>query len=248
MVAFKRAVAIDSNHLKSLFQLAKYFTVKQERDQGLFYVDKGLAQSPNDVGFLNLKALILYNDAQFAKAIPLFQKLLELGEKKPHIYEKLAYSHYKEWEFREAKENYGQLLKLQDSEAGHYYALAEVYRKNKQLDSAKAIITTGMDVQRPALAMGYMALATISRENGDISEALGYLRLGSDQDPNNEVLFFRLCTTLDRYSDDNETILEQYTDFLKRFPKGYPFYTSMAKRRIKELKEQIHFERPPEEQ
>ncbi|MFT6994786.1 MAG: tetratricopeptide (TPR) repeat protein, partial [Maribacter sp.] len=38
LVGYKNAVEIDSTHLRSLFQLGKYFTIKQERDNALRYV------------------------------------------------------------------------------------------------------------------------------------------------------------------------------------------------------------------
>ena len=80
----KRPVALDSTHLRSLFQLAKYYTVKQERDNALKYIEKGLQFYETDVALINLKALVLFNDYQYNNAIPWFEKLLELGEDKDY--------------------------------------------------------------------------------------------------------------------------------------------------------------------
>jgi len=52
LVAHKNAVAIDSTHLRSLFQLGKYFTIKQERNNALRYVDAGLRFYAEDVSFV----------------------------------------------------------------------------------------------------------------------------------------------------------------------------------------------------
>lgn len=62
LTAYKKAVKLDSTHLRSLFRLGKYFTIKLERDQALKYVDAGLQFYENDVAFINLKALVYYND------------------------------------------------------------------------------------------------------------------------------------------------------------------------------------------
>ncbi len=62
--SYKFAVALDSTHLRSLFQLAKHYTIKQERDHALGYIEKGLRFYENDVAMINLKALVLYNDFQ----------------------------------------------------------------------------------------------------------------------------------------------------------------------------------------
>ena len=85
---YKKAIKLDSTHLRSLFQLAKYYTIKQERDNALTYILKGLNYYENDVSLINLHALVLFNDAQFEKAIPLFERVLELGEDKNYVYEK----------------------------------------------------------------------------------------------------------------------------------------------------------------
>jgi len=62
LTAYKKAVKLDSTHLRSLFRLGKYFTIKLERDQALKYVEAGLQFYENDVAFINLKALVYYND------------------------------------------------------------------------------------------------------------------------------------------------------------------------------------------
>lgn len=82
LVSYKNALEQDSTHLKSLFQLGKYFTIKRETQQALHYVDKGLQYVENDVALVNLKALIYYNNNQFGAAIPWFERVLALGEHK----------------------------------------------------------------------------------------------------------------------------------------------------------------------
>lgn len=90
LVSYKNAIEKDSTHLRSLFQLGKYFTVKGEKNQALDYIDQGLRLYDNDVALVNLKALAYYNDARFSDAIPWLEKVLALGEQKEYVYEKLA--------------------------------------------------------------------------------------------------------------------------------------------------------------
>jgi len=164
LTAYKNAVKLDSTHLRSLFRLGKYFTIKLERDQALKYVDKGLRYYENDVAFINLKALIYYNDNQYKTAIPWFERLLELDETKPYVYEKLAYCYYKNWEFEKAKETYHILIDIDDHNSDIYFGMAAALRKNKQLDSAEIYIHKAMNVQRPVFAEGYRSLASLARE------------------------------------------------------------------------------------
>jgi tetratricopeptide (TPR) repeat protein len=241
LVSYKNAIQKDSTHLRSLFQLGKYFTVKGEKNQALKYINKGLLFYENDVALVNLKALVYYNDARFSDAIHWLEKVLELGEQKEFVYEKLAHSYYKEWEFEKAKTAYMELLKFNDMNSDYYYALAETYRKNKQVDSAELFIKRGMDIQRPVLGKGFMALSSLAREKDDLKLALEYLQLAVKEDPNDGMLYFRLCTLIDRYYKDPDLKLKHFEDYIGRFGSEVPYFSVMAKKRISELKEEIHY-------
>lgn len=240
LVSYKNAIEKDSTHLRSLFQLGKYFTIKGEKNQALDYIEQGLRFYENDVALVNLKALAYYNDARFSDAIPWLEKVLALGEQKEYVYEKLAHSYYKEWEFEKAKAAYGELLKFNDTNSDYYYALAETYRKNKQVDSAELFVKKGMEIQRPILAKGYMALSGLAREKDDLQLALEYLQLAVREDPNDGMLYYRLCALTDRYYKDPKVKLRYYERYLDRFGATVPYFSETAKKRIAELKEQIH--------
>lgn len=241
LVSYKNAIQKDSTHLRSLFQLGKYFTIKGEKNQALNYIEQGLGFYENDVALVNLKALVYYNDARYSDAIPWLEKVLALGEQKEYVYEKLAHSYYKEWEFEKAKAAYMELLKFNDTNSDYYYALAETYRKNKQVDSAIVWVKKGMDIQRPVLAKGYMALSGLARENNSLKEALEYLQLAVQEDPQDSMLYFRLCALMDRYYEDPLLKLKHYQLYMDRFGAEVPFFSETAKKRISELKEQIHY-------
>jgi len=241
LISFKNAIALDSTHLRSLFQLAKYFTIKKERDNALQYVDAGLRFYENNVSFINLKALIYYNDGQYKQAIPLFEKLLELGEHKAYVYEKLGYSYYKNWDFEKAKEAYKTLLAINDSNSLTYLSLAEVYRKNKQLDSAEIHIKKGMDVKRPIFAQGYSMLAGLARERKDLKKALEYYKLAHKELPAKPRHYFQICTVLDQLSADAIEKLKCYKNFTEKYGTKQPYLSEIVTKRISELRAQIHF-------
>lgn len=241
VINYKNAIALDSLHLRSLFQLAKYYTVKQERDNALGYIEKGLRFYETDVALINLKALVLFNDFQYKNAITWFKKLLELGEEKDYIYEKLAFSYYKDWELEKAKETYSILLDRDDTNSQTYFSLAEVYRKNKQIDSAKVFINRAMDVQKPIFAQGYSSLADIARQQEDLKTALSFYQMAHKEDPTDARIYYNICTVYDQLGNDVQKKLEYYQNFLKQFPNEHPYFFESVRKRITELKEQIHF-------
>ncbi|MGC1516066.1 MAG: tetratricopeptide repeat protein [Maribacter sp.] len=238
---YNKAVQLDSTHLRSLFQLAKYHTIKQERDNALRYIDKGLEFYGNDVALINLKALVLYNDFQYKNAIPLFERVLELGETKDYVYEKLGDCYTKNWEFEKAKEMYGILLQRNDANSQTYFDLASVYWKEEKLDSAKALIKKGMEVQKPIFAYGYTTLADIARQEKDMETALQFYKLAHEEDANDARIFYNICTVVDQIRKDPKEKLDYYEKFIKYYPNEHPYFYESVRKRIRELKEQIHF-------
>lgn len=241
LVFYKKAVHRDSTHLRSLFQLGKYFTIKRETRQALRYINQGLGINENDIAFVNLKGLIYYNNDQFEKAIPWFEKVLALGEQKEYVYEKLAFSYYKTWDFEKAKEYYNVLLEINDKNSDTYFGLAEVYVKERQLDSAKVFIKLAMEVQKPIFAKGYGRLAAIAREEKDLKLAFEYYNLAHEQNPSEPLMYYNMCTVYDQLSTDPHKKLINYQNFTALYPKQHPFFSDMVSKRISELKSEIHF-------
>ena len=91
---YKKAIAVDSTHLRSIFEVAKYHVKFQDRDSVVKYADKGLRFYENDVSIINLKALALFNNDEFIASIPLFEKMIALGEKQPYIFERLGNAYF----------------------------------------------------------------------------------------------------------------------------------------------------------
>ncbi|MDB4291868.1 tetratricopeptide repeat protein [Maribacter sp.] len=241
LVAYKKAVGLDSTHLRSLFRLGKYFVVQQMPADALSYINKGLEFYADDVALINLKALAHFNNNAYVKAIPSFERLLELGEQKEHIYLKLAHCYYKEWEFEKAKDTYAKLLALDDSLSDAYNGLGNVYLKAKQLDSAEINYKIAIEVQDAILNREYSALAAIARERKDLKTALEYYKLAYKEDPANVMGYYQVCTVADQYYKDPKVRLQYYEIFQEKFKKKHPYFSETVKKRIRELKEEIHY-------
>ncbi|TDS19112.1 tetratricopeptide repeat protein [Maribacter caenipelagi] len=238
---YKKAIRLDSTHLRSLFQLAKHYTIKRERDKALKYILLGLDYYENDVSLINLHALVLFNDSQFEKAIPLFERVLKLGEDKDYVYEKLGICYNRNWEFKKAKEAYAILLKRDDTNSQTYFDLASVYQKESKLDSAKIFIKKAMAVQKPIFANGYSQLAYIAREQKDFKTAFRFFKMAHQEDTFDARIYYNMATTYDQFGADLQKKLTYYENFLKDYPNEHPYYYETAEKRISELKSEIHF-------
>ncbi|WP_276168123.1 tetratricopeptide repeat protein [Zobellia alginiliquefaciens] len=242
IVSYKNATATDSTHLRSLFQLGKYYVGQREKDSALTFIDRGLRFYENDVALINLKALTYYNNDEYVKASPYFERLLELGEHKEYIYEKLAYCYFKDWEFEKAKINYKKVLELNDENSEAYFNLGHVFWKDKQIDSAQYYIQESIAVQKPFLLNEYVSLAGIARNKGDIKKALKYYKLAHQENPNDALVYHNVCTVADQYYKDPKIKLTYYEKFDERFGNKNNYMSKMVNKRISELKEKIHYD------
>ncbi|MFH6602490.1 tetratricopeptide repeat protein [Maribacter algicola] len=240
LVAYKYAVAIDSTHLRSLFQLGRYFVVKKEKQQALHFIDMGLRFYEDDVALLNLKALAMFNDYDYKGAAPLFERLLELREEKPHIYEKLGHSYYQLWEFEKAKKMYRDLLKFPDFAPDAYNGLGYTFYKERQIDSAEVYFKKAITAKKPNLSQEYTALASLARTRKDLESALSYYRLAYNEDETDHRAYYQICTVADQYYKDPKAKWELYEGFIKKFGAEKTYLSDFVKKRISELKQEIH--------
>jgi tetratricopeptide (TPR) repeat protein len=241
LVAYKRAIDADSTHLKSIFQLGKHFVVNRERGNAIDYLNKGLNFYPNDVSLINLKALALFNNDEYEKALPLFERLLELGEKKEFVYMKLAYCYYQTWGFEKAIHTYKLLVQKDGENHDAYFNLGHVFFKDRQMDSANHYVKKSIEVQKVTFEKEYETLARFARTSDDLKTALKYYKKAFAESPSNYRNYYQICTLVDQTSKDRERVLNYYEDFIEKFGKNKPYVSEMVQRRISALKEELHF-------
>ena len=241
---FRKAIALDSAHIRSLYALAKYFTAAGEKDSVLTYVELGLRVYGDDVSMLHLKAMAYFKNGEFRRAAPLFERLLALGEEQPFILKNLAYSHFRNLEPQKAIDNYRLLMGSPDYLAAAYSGLGEVFLKEKQLDSAQYYVTKSMEERRVAFDREYADLGRIARLRGETKLALDHYTRAWEEDPKNHFFYLQVCQLADEYHKDPKVRLRYYENLLELYPDIPAFIGERAKNRISELREEIHYGKP----
>ena len=239
--ALRKAIQLDSTHLRSIFLLGKYYVGVEEPSNALEIIELGLKTAPNDVALLNLKALTKYDVGEYNIAAPLFERLLELGERKPFVYRKLGYSQASIGEFKKAKATYRELEQILNQEADAYKGLAEVYVFEKKWDSAETYFLKSIEERRYIFDEEYQSLGRIARINGQLKKALEYYTKAWEENRINQLNYWEICILADEYYKDPKIKLRHYEKLLSDFDNVYPFLKERAQKRIKELKEEIHF-------
>lgn len=239
--AFKTAVEMDSTHLRSLYALGKYYVGQEIKDSALVYIDKGLKFYENDVAMINLKALAFFNNGQFQLAIPHFERLLELGEEKPFVYEKLAFSYFRNWEPKKALEAYHKLSGFPDKVAAAYIGLGDVFFEEKQLDSAQYYIERSIEERMATFPQEYADLGRIARIKGQTKKSIDYYVKAWEENKDNYYNYYQVCVLADEYYKDSKTRLNYYETLLDMYPDVVPWLKERVQNRISEIKQEIHY-------
>ena len=239
--AFRKAVAKDSTHLRSLYALGKYFVGQEIRDSALVYVDQGLKFYEDDVSMINLKAQAYYNNGQYKQAIPWFERLIELGEDRPFILERMAFSYYRNYDAEKAIKAYRMLALDPWSLADAYSGMGQVYLQEKELDSAQYYIKKSIEERTVTFEKEYADLGRIARLQDKTKESMDYYKKAWEENRDNPYNYYQFCILADEYYKDPKTRLQYYESLLEMYPDLTPFIKERAIKRISEIKEEIHY-------
>lgn len=239
--ALKKAVELDSTHLRSIYLLGKYYVGIEEPANAIKIIDLGLKTAPNDVALINLKGLAHYNNGYYKEAAELFERLVDLGERRPFVFKKLGYSHFKNWNLDAAKKAYSSLSEIINYEADAYYGLGEIFLKEKELDSAEIYFKKSIEERRYIFNAEYRNLGRIARLKNELKKSLDYYTKAWEEDKVNQFAYWQVCVLADEYYKDPKIKLRHYEKLLSDFENVMPFLKERAQKRIKELKEEIHF-------
>jgi len=239
--ALKKAISIDSTHLRSIYLLGKYFVGVEEPANALEIIELGLRTAPNDVALINLKALTKFEIGEFEIAAELFERLLDLGERKPFIYQKLGYAQANIRAYGKAKDTYHKLGEISSYEADSFKGLGQVYLMEKKLDSAEIYFLKSIEQRQYVFDNEYQSLGRIARLKGELKKSLEYYKKAWEENTANYLNHWQVCVIADDYFKDPETKLRYYEKLVSSHEQLAPFLKERAEKRILELKEEIHF-------
>jgi len=237
-----KAIALDSTHLRSIYLLGKFYLSVDKYDDAHGVLDKGLRTAPEDKALINLKALAYFDRTEFKESIPYFEKLLEQGERKPFIFKKLGYAYANEAQFEEAKKTYKVLLDIPNQEADGYLGMARVFMQEKVLDSAETHFLKAIEERRYSFEEEYKNLGRIARIQNQTKKSLDYYTKAWEENKGNSFTYYQVCVLADEYYKDPKTRLNYYQRLLTDFEQVPPFLLERVKKRMGEIREEIHFD------
>jgi len=243
MISYEHAYGLDSSHLNTNYRLARYAVTKRNFSGAKKYIDYGLEVDPNSTRFLTLQALSHFYLKEYHDAVAAYEKLLERNQGNEQLHEKLAISYTNTNQFEKAIAQYTVLInKYNDKVPSYHTNLAKAYIALKEYDKAIRHTEIAIVLQDISLEGEYLQLSTIYKRQGNDKKVFEMMGKAVKENPYDEMLSYFQVLAADNYFEDTKTVITYYERFLKKF-EADGRYGELAQLRLKDLKEELFFDK-----
>lgn len=238
---FFLAQAIDPAHLGALYKVAKSFLSKGRYPEAQMFCEKGLKVNPVNASLLSLLSQALYHQREFAKAIPFYLKLTELGHGSEFVHTSLAYCYFMEHKFKQAIKHYEAALAIQDSNPETHHNLGKLYASTGDLQKSELHLLRALLLKKQPVDAEFISLALTYKLQEKFTKAMDAIKNALGENPNNERAWYEKALVAEHIYDDLDKKLGFYETYVTKYGvSGNEGMVKLAKRRISDLKEQIH--------
>jgi len=239
-VGFLKAFELDSLHLKSVYQLAKFYREVDIKDSTTLFIDKGLKINPKSINFNQLKAKDAYYNKEYDVSLAHLEKLDTVLNFKTLFTYKLFGLIYLKLENYKQAETYFLKAKEKDSRDDEVlYNLGLVYANLKEYKKAQFSFMMSIYLQSPSLDKHYYHLGMLELAQKESKKAIKFFEKGLESNPRNNNILFQIALTTDSYYKDKKIALKYYKRYLNKFQSLDREETAYVERRIKEIKKEL---------
>ena len=237
---FKKAFSLDSTHQKSCYEISKYHLKKADFDSVYQIANLGLKSYSDNAELISVIGQAHLFQESYTKALPYFEKLIELNQKNEFTHAKLGLCYLKTYSYKEAIEQLNLALEYDPNDASRQLLLAEAYQMIQEYDQAIKHIETAIELKNLALDNEYAALAINYNLKKNYKEAIDFIKKAINEKPESRRYKYMLATFADKYYDDPNLKLNYYTNLIdNKEGRESEFYRTLAEKRIKQLQQEI---------
>lgn len=244
---YLKAFELDSLHIKSIYQLATFFDKIKVRDSSGIFINKGLAISPNNLNFLQLKAQHVFLEKEYDTTIVYLKKLESQNFKTPFVNKLFGLSYFKLGDYENAMLYFEKAKKADRRDANVYYNIGLIHNAKKEFRKAERSFTMSIFFHKPDVDKIYLELGKVQLERKDVKKALESFEQGLKNNPRNRQLAMQIAMTSDGYYKDKSIALKHYEYYVRRFFSYDKESTLYAESRIKEIKKELFMKGVTEE-
>lgn len=178
---------------------------------------KALQSYPENVQIISLLAQDNFSRGFISDAIPLFEKLLKLGQNSQFIYEKLGACYYKRRNYEVAIDYYLKALDFSEEDFYLHANLAKLYNFVEDFKNAEKHGKLAIFYKDLPLDADYYTLGDTYQIHNDWPEAMENFNKALTENKDHKRALYNKAVVADNYYADKEAVLKLYEAFIEKY-------------------------------
>ncbi len=232
----------DTTHLKSIYELSKFYKQLKFNDSTALFIDKGLRINPNSINFNQLKVKDLYAKKQYGKTLYYLEKLEELNFKGLFTYKYYGMTFMKLKDYDLAEKYFRKALKINWKDAQVPYYLGLMDKDLGDLKGAEMNFIMSIMKLKPEIDKQLFQLGLISLDQKNSKKAIKYFKEAYENNSANYYALFQLAMAADNFYIDKTIALKHFENYMKRFDTKDKEMTAYVTKRLREMKKEFFME------
>ena len=244
---YLEAFRLDTTHVKSIYQLAKYYNKVKVRDSADIFIDKGLEIDSENLNFLQLKAQNQFLKKKYDTTIVYLKRLEALNFKTPFVNKLFGLSYFKVDDYENALLYFKKVMKVDFTDTNTLFNIGLVHAAMKEYEKAEMSFYMSIAFQKPDVDKNYFELGKVQLEQKEVKKAITSFQKGYENNQRNYQLLFQIAMLSDDYYKDKKIALNHYKKYIEKFSTYDEKSTLYAKSRIKEINKVLFMKGKEEE-
>ncbi|MBJ2174844.1 tetratricopeptide repeat protein [Aureibaculum sp. A20] len=244
---YLEAYRLDTSHVKSMYQLAKYFNKVKVRDSADLFIDKGLEIDSENLNFLQLKAQNEFLKKEYDTTIVYLKRLEALNFKTVFVNKLFGLSYFKNEDYENALLYFNKVKMADFMDTGTLFNIGLVHAAMKEYKKAEMSFYMSIAFQKPEYDKNYFELGKVQLEQKEVKKAITSFEKGYENNSRNYQLLFQIAMLSENYFKDKKIALRHYEQYVENFSSKDEKSTLYAKSRIKEINKELFMKGTEEE-
>ncbi|PHS10804.1 MAG: hypothetical protein COA88_00515 [Kordia sp.] len=238
--SFRKAIALDPYHLKSIKQLCKHFLKKRSWVSFEKYNAIGLQHYPENEMLINYKAQASFNQQQYKKAITYFTKLYIIDPYNKFILYRLGLANHMLMKYDEAISFYEKAIHEDKTNGDYHTQIGLAYMGMESYSESYFHLIKAMVLNDVKIDAEYYNLGIWHKEQEQYGKAIKMFQKAILENMGNYKAKFEHAISADNYYKTNESKLELYENYKMKFEGRNKRNDEVVSARISHFKELIH--------
>jgi len=233
---FLNAYKRDHTHIKSVYQLAKTFSLLRKKDSSILFIDKGLKLDSLHINLNKLKVNNLFRKKEYTKAIVRLRILDSLTPNNLYNKKMLGRSYFNIDSLSLAEVNFKKAKKLDKEDFKILLYLGHIYKSKKDHRNAFYNYMMATSVGKKERSEEYFSLGMFYLDKKEFRPAITMFKRALKENSKRYKIKYQLALTSDSFYKDKKIAYTVYDDYIMRFEEKDKDITAFVKNRMKEIK------------